>query len=542
MKIIGVDISLIFSMCWEASEGKEFSAAFRRTVDIVTNARAGFDRCMLAIDSGASFRKACPEYKSNRSDRGEPYREQLKRTIERLVADGCVPIVAPVIGTFAGTGAASYAEADDVMGWAVEEYSKLVAHLSEEAMVDWSFAILSDDSDMEQLIDDAACVFVVKSQLRGGAHWTEATVKEKRGVAPAQVIDIKALAGDQADGYKCYTGPKKPIDPARPNDDPGFNPGVGPGHAAFLIEAYGGALAVFDTGATPEERAARWEADGVKPNIRATLERHGRGVAEKGIFLATIRRELPGLSFDTVMAEPVVKPVPAAVQYTSGQKDEAAPESAPAAPPEVIGEPVERQRVVEVPHQSIALTTRIVGTPIDIYGLQPRNIPELEMYADIVMNSRSYSFSNKEQVMMCIIEARERGVPIGAALRAAYNVNGKLAWSASYLAALVLSSGKFDYFEITSTTSKRAELAYRRSGRPGGLFDFTIEEAQDAGWMKSGARGDNKWITNPRTMLRWAAMREGARAFAQDIVNNMYTPDELGGTIRPAEFEAESAA
>ena len=54
--------------------------------------------------------------------------------------------------------------------------------------------------------------------------------------------------------------------------------------------------------------------------------------------------------------------------------------------------------------------------------------------------------------------------------------------------------------------------------------------------------GDGKWVTNPRTMLRWAAMREGARAFAQDIVNNMYTPDELGGKIRPAEFEAEDEA
>lgn len=184
---------------------------------------------------------------------------------------------------------------------------------------------------------------------------------------------------------------------------------------------------------------------------------------------------------------------------------------------------------------------RTTITPIDIYELQPRSFDQVERIARIVMESKGYGFANVEQVMMCIIEARERGTPVGAALRAAYNVRGKLAWSASYLGGLVLTSGKAHHFEIVDTTSKKAALEYQRIGRPAGVFTFTLEEAQDAGWCRSGQNGDSKWITNPRTMCRWAAIREAARAFFPDVVSGLATPDELGGDVRPAEFESEAA-
>lgn len=523
MRFLAVDISHVFSMMWEASEGKEFSAAFNRTIDNVTAARVGFDRCMLAVDSGPSFRKRFPEYKANRKDRGEPYREQLKRAIERLTADGCVPVVAPKVGEFANEFPA-FAEADDVMGWAVEEYSKIVGPMSEEAASEWQFAILSDDSDMEQLIDDAANVIVVKSSLRGGEHWNEAKVIEKRGVGPDKIADIKALAGDKTDNYDGYTGPPKPRDPARPDVDMGNNPGVGPAHAVSLIKLYGGALEVFDL--KVDELAVQWEADGVKPGIRATLARHGRAVAERGMFLATIRRDLDELDFAAVLAPPVVSKIETSPPYF------AAPTAIQEASFEPVAEPTEAR-------QSTALAARVVGAQLDVYGLQPRGLPEVEAVAAIVMNSRAYGFANKEQVVMAIVEARERGVPVGAALRAAYNVRGKLAWSASFLAALVLASGKADHFEITETTSQRATLEYKRVGRPGGSFTFTIEEAQRAGWCRAGASGESKWLTNPRTMLRWAALREAARAFFADVVSGMYTPDEIGGDVRPDEFEGQ---
>jgi 5'-3' exonuclease len=538
MRFLIVDPSLVFSMCWEAAEGKEMGEAHRRCVDQITRARVGFDRCVLAVDTGPSFRKVVPEYKSKRTDRGEAYREQLRRTIDRLVADGCVALPAPPIGSFPLTDKPSFAEADDVAGWAVEQYSQLVAKIAEEDMGAWCCALLSDDSDWEQLICDTAGVYVQKSALRGGEKWDEAKVREKRGVAPAQIPDLKALAGDKSDDYKGYTGPAKERDPANPEVDPGNNPGIGEGIAAGLLQKYGSALAIFDLpAASPEERASLWEAAGVKPGVRATLARHGRAVAERNLFLSTIRRDLPGLDFATVMAEPVVKPIAKPRTYDDGADlladvtpavgELSAP---PPLAPTVVGEPVPSPAMAA--HVGLALrppsTISIQASNFDTLAFQPKDPNALWKCAETLYNSRVYAqFSNVESVFACIFEARERGVSAGVALRNAYIVKGKLAWSAAFMVALVKDSGLAKVFRIISTTSEKAVLEYQHVDDPQPMtFEFTIAEAKHAGWLKSGERGDGKWLTNPRSMLRWAAMRECVRFAWPEVVAGIYTPDE----------------
>jgi 5'-3' exonuclease len=520
VKILAVDISHIFRVNWEASEGKEYSAAFNRTISQVAAQRVGYDRVVLACDSGPSFRKQIPEYKADRTDPGDAYRSQLARTIERLKADGCVALVAPKVGEFPATKAPSHAEADDVMAWIADQYGQEVDKLPEgdPGREAWHLTILSGDGDMEQLIDDGASIDVQKPE-KDGKRWNEAMVLAKREVTVDKIRDLKALAGDKSDNYKPFPGILEPGAAKR-------GPGIGDGSAAKLIQIFGGALAVFDD----LDRKGADDKPVINPHLRKLLDLHGKRAAEVGMFLATVVSNLPDLDWATVMAEPVTSPIVTTPDYFV----EPAPE--PAAIPDAS---FEQSPVATT--SSTALARITIASPIDIYGLQPRTMSETEAIAKIVMESKAYGFANKEQVIMCIIEARERGTPVGAALRAAYNVRGKLAWSASYLAALVLSSGKADYFEIVETTSQKAVVAYKRVGRPGDKFPFTIDEARDAGWCRSGQNGDSKWITNPRTMLRWAAIRESARAFFSDVVSGIYTPDELNGDIRPAEFESEAA-
>ena len=520
MKILGVDISLIFSMKWEAAEGQELGTAHRRTVEAVTAARAGYDRCFLACDAGPSFRKQVPEYKANRTDRGEAYRAQLQRTIERLQADGCAVIVAPAVGTFPATGAPSYAEADDVLGWAAWQYTEHVKGVAEEERTAWSFTILSDDSDLEQLIDDEAGVEVLKSSLRGGENWNAAKVLEKRGVSPEKVADLKALCGDKSDNYDGFCGEMGETNP------PKRLPGVGPKGAASLIKAYGGALEIFDIA----DASARWEADNVPANIRATLARHGRAQAEKGLFLATICHELPSLDFGAVLAEPVMTKI--------AEPSPRVAQDSPRPPPVIEGEPV-NQRPATATRTPVSSEMVLSRPDFDPLALQPRDISGLETMALIAYNSRCYAqFANYEQVMMCMAEARERGISMGLALRNAYIVKNKLAWATQLMIGLVLKSPLCERFEIVETTMTKATVAYRRKGCAEQMFTFTIEEAKAAGWLRSGANGDSKWITNPRTMLRWACMRECARFVWPDIISGMVAPDEIrNGHILDAEFE-----
>lgn len=209
-------------------------------------------------------------------------------------------------------------------------------------------------------------------------------------------------------------------------------------------------------------------------------------------------------------------------------------------PPEVIGEPVP-PKPAHVP-TSQAMVRIIAGAPLDIHAFEPRDLAELETYAEIAVNSGCYSqFTKKEQAMVALIEARERGISLGSALRNAYIVKGKLAWSASMLAALVRTSGLCKMFKITETTPTKCVIMCQRTDDPAPFpFEVTIEEARNAGWIKS----DSKWQTNPRTMLRWFAKREAARAYWDEVVAGLATPDELrvSGEVTDAELIAELAA
>lgn len=515
MKILAVDISLIFSINWEAAEGKELGTAHRRTVDAVSSARVGFERCFLAVDTGPSFRKQIPEYKANRTDRGEAYRAQLQRTIERLQADGCAVIVAPVVGTFPATGQPSYAEADDVIGWAAWQFTEHVAGLGEDARAEWRLTIFSDDSDLEQLVDDKAGVDVLKTSLRGGERWDAARVTEKRGVPPEKIADLKALCGDKSDNYKGYTGPQKERDPKNPDVEPGMNPGIGEAIAAQLVTKYGGALAIFDLPATsPEDLAAQWEAAGTKPGVRATLARHGRSVAERGLFLATISHELPGLDFAAVLAEPAVKPIAKEAEYTMPPDDEPA-------------------RVVVTPIASaqLAMATRPEPAPlaargIDVFALQPKGLQALESLSKTLYDSRLYTqYGNWQAIMAVAIEANERGIPVASAVRQAHVISGKVGWPAAFLAGLILSSGKAELFELISTDANQSTLAYKRVGRPLGRFTVTVDDARADGQL-------DKWIREKksvRVMLQWKCYREAARAFFPDVCSGMHSIDEQGG-------------
>lgn len=543
MRVLAIDLDNVFRRNWEASQGKELQQAHLRTLRFVEEIRDGWDRVVIACDGGPSFRKLkCPEYKANRIDPGEPYREQRRRTIDRLRADGCNIVVGPEVEP------GGWAEADDVLAWIAEEHEQRSGgkcHLR----------IVSGDGDLEGLASDASCIDILKP---GSPDvWNEKAITARRGVPPAKVYDVKALAGDASDNYK------------------GF-PSCGPKWAAWLVNTFGGALEVFGKDAAGKPNL---DHTSIKAALRATLVAGGIDLAARGLFLARPRTDL-GLDFEALVVEPAQRTaIPETRTYF---EPEPAPESEPPPPvdpvrhraetgavvsefrpptPRVVGtldvsdvarianpEPAPVATTPEPRESSVGMVVRearaIERPRLDPMALQPHGLSELQNLADCLYNSRMYpQFPNTESIMAAVIEARERGIPAGTALRNAYVVKGRLAWSASYIAGLVLASGKARVFKIVKSTPTEAVLRYARTDDddPPADFIFGIDEARQAGWMKSGERGDGKWLTNPRTMLRWAAMREAARAFFPDCVSGVLGPDELrNGHVEDAEFEASA--
>ncbi len=144
-------------------------------------------------------------------------------------------------------------EADDIIGTLSRQIPDQVV-------------IVTGDKDLLQLVDgERVLVYMPVKGLLEAKLFGEKEVKEKLGVAPKQVPDFKALAGDASDNY------------------PGVA-GIGPKTAALLLVTYGSLAKLY--------QAVKKKKSGMSLSVRAKLEK-GIGDAELGQELATIRTDAP---------------------------------------------------------------------------------------------------------------------------------------------------------------------------------------------------------------------------------------------------------
>lgn len=157
------------------------------------------DYFFVAIDVGRTFRHEAYEgYKKTRRPPDPDFLAQLSGVKEFYTVLG-----APVAGV------EGY-EADDVIG----SMSMLARKAGLEVVV------VSGDRDLFQLLDEGITILYTKKGISEVERVTVDWVREKYGLAPAQLIDVKALTGDQSDNV------------------PGI-PGIGEKTAVRLVREFG---------------------------------------------------------------------------------------------------------------------------------------------------------------------------------------------------------------------------------------------------------------------------------------------------------------
>src|SRR5262245_45060073 len=161
---------------------------------VLTNAVLGYVRTLLriireakpeymaaAFERNASFRSSIfPEYKANRKQTPHDLEAQFDycRRITRAIGVACIE-------------QADY-EADDVIG-------TIAARMSAAGH---PVVIVTGDKDMSQLVSQTVSVYDMAKE-----YWfDEAAVRERFGVAPAQIPDLLALHGDPIDNIPGVTG------------------------------------------------------------------------------------------------------------------------------------------------------------------------------------------------------------------------------------------------------------------------------------------------------------------------------------------------
>lgn len=165
------------------------------------------DYALAAFDAGkVTFRtKMYEDYKGGRNKTPEELVEQIP-SVHELVED---------------SGIRAYQlknyEADDIIG--------TLAHQADQA--GWETLVVTGDRDLTQLATDHTTVAVTKKGVTQTEHYTPAHVEEKMGIKPGQIVDLKALMGDNSDNY------------------PGVS-GIGEKRALKLIQQFGSVEGLYD--------------------------------------------------------------------------------------------------------------------------------------------------------------------------------------------------------------------------------------------------------------------------------------------------------
>ncbi len=199
--------------------------------------------CAVTFDLAApTFRHlAAADYKATRPRMSDELRGQFRR-VREVVQAFSIPIYEQE----------GY-EADDVLG--------CLAGQAERAGVET--VIVTGDMDTLQLVDEHVRVLAPRGRISETVLFDVAAVRERYGLEPRQIPDLKALAGDASDNIKSV-------------------PGIGEKTAARLLHDFG---TVEDIYARLDEVPAKWR------DRLAEHERLVRGNKE----LATIDRSAPSI-------------------------------------------------------------------------------------------------------------------------------------------------------------------------------------------------------------------------------------------------------
>lgn len=109
-------------------------------------------------------------------------------------------------------------------------------------------------------------------------------------------------------------------------------------------------------------------------------------------------------------------------------------------------------------------------------------------------------------------------------------IQGRPAWRATFLIAMINSSGKYDmelqFYETQDKNGKPYSCTCwtEKNGRKVTGIEVTMDMAQAEGWVN---KNGSKWKTMPQVMLRYRAASFFSRMNCPELSNGLYTVEEV---------------
>jgi 5'-3' exonuclease len=470
--IILVDLSSIAHPIWHMCGAEaDPNAASQKIVARIRSIASGQPHVAICCDKGKSFRhELSPTYKANRPESDATLQHQITLAREILEGDGFP------VWTVKGF------EADD-----------LIASATVQALTDpeATVAIVSADKDLLQLVGER----VRAISVRDGSTLDVAAVQAKFSVRPSQMRDYLTLVGDSSDNVK---GAK----------------GIGQKKAAELLERFGSIDQMYR-----DMREVGTVSLKMTPGLVTSLKEF-EPVYPQTRELITLRTDVE-LPFQQIFETRQ----PKAIESFDFGDEETDMDT-------VVEQPETVHAAAEPTPQPVPPTAMTVHEPEVVNGapaewekqLEPRSMKDSIQLAKIMFESRLFSaYGTPQAVLSTLIAGRELGLQAMASLRAIHIVEGKPTLSADLIRALILRSGKAEYFRCSERTAEKATFVTKRVGEPEMALTYTLLEATAAGLVKA----KSGWEKNPADMLVARAGSKLARLVYPDVVHGIYTKEEI---------------
>jgi hypothetical protein len=121
-----------------------------------------------------------------------------------------------------------------------------------------------------------------------------------------------------------------------------------------------------------------------------------------------------------------------------------------------------------------------------------------------------------QKAVAIMLRGKELGISDWTALQHISVVNGNPQPDGQLCLALIQRSGLLRHYEIVESTEERCTIRMKRVNQP--MFDVTctIGEA-----TRLGLTGKDNWKKQPKSMLFWYTLKQGARRLFSDVLNGM---------------------
>lgn len=136
-----------------------------------------------------------------------------------------------------------------------------------------------------------------------------------------------------------------------------------------------------------------------------------------------------------------------------------------------------------------------------------------------------YSKQNEVQAMFIMLKGFELGISPMQALEGIQVIQGKTTVSPQLMLALINRSGLMEDLQMDGD-AKAYTVTMKRVGRSAHTETFTIDNAKSM-----GLAGKDNWQKQPAVMLKWRAVSACARVVFPDVIQGMYTPEEMGAEV-----------